>query len=368
MVKLGIIGSGGMAEHHAKRFSEINECRLWACKDQHAEHAQNFAIRFNIPYWYTDIDNMLGDSEASCDAFSCAVLDERHSFIGQKLLNSRKPLMMEKPLTRTLKEAEQLMKLVYEIQVPNFINFSKRNTPALWALYNLLKSNYLGSVQSIRAEYLQSWVATQCWGDWMKTPRWKWRLQPQTSTAGIIGDLGSHIIDTLLLLFGNLKSAGNPQILRLEEAMNTKKIPFRKLDASFYDTQGTVPVHASVDFAVLSDKEVFIPGTIHLSWIDQNAVDSFRIIVFGEKRYALLDLGQSKNQIYLYDLNHNIEEIINYPMVPTTYELFIQTIILFKNGEKFFNKNNLGLPISDFHQGYLVQKKLHELFPGVLPL
>jgi len=50
MVKLGIIGTGGMAEYQAKRFSENDTCQLWACKDQHAEHARQFAERFHIPY------------------------------------------------------------------------------------------------------------------------------------------------------------------------------------------------------------------------------------------------------------------------------------------------------------------------------
>lgn len=64
MVKVGIIGSGGMAEYQAKRFAENRACQLWA-----------------------------SDPEGSCNAYPCAVIDERHASIGQKLLSSGKALI-----------------------------------------------------------------------------------------------------------------------------------------------------------------------------------------------------------------------------------------------------------------------------------
>lgn len=360
MVKLGIIGTGGMAEYQAQRFSKIEGCQLWACKDQHAEHSRQFAERFHIPHWYTDLDRMLSKTEGLCDAYTCAVLDERHAYIGNKMLSSGKPLLMEKPLGRTLSEAKQLMELAQQTKVINLVNFSKRNAPALWALNTMVKNKAFGHIHSIRAEYHQSWVATKCWGDWLTTPRWRWRLQPQTSTAGIIGDLGSHIVDSLLLLFGPLTAKGTAQIIRLDEAINTGALPAQNLDESFYNQMETVPVKAAATFSIPLPDGSTIPGTIDLSWINQEATDQFKITLMGEKRYALLDLSLSRNQIYIYDQNHNINEIITHPAVSSTYEIFINLV------EK--PSNETMMPIPDFKQGYLVHHTLNDLFPGVLPV
>jgi predicted dehydrogenase len=359
MIKLGIIGTGGMAEYQAKKFSEMNTCQLWACKDQHAEHAQRFAGKFRIPHWYTDLESMLVDTDGSCDAYTCAVLDERHTYIGKNILVSKRPLLMEKPLSRTLSEAQELAELAQKIKVSNLVNFSKRNAPALWALYKFLRNNYLGHIFSVKAEYQQSWVVTNCWGDWMSTPRWRWRLQPQKSTAGVIGDLGSHVVDALILLFGQLIPKDTPQIINLEEAMKRSLIPSRHLETDFYDDKGTVPVKASVTFTAPSIDGNDIIGTIDLSWINLEANDQFKITVYGEKGYALLDLSLSKHQIYLYDLNHNIEEIVAHPAIPSTYETFINHVQQIPQDPE--------IPLPDFKQGYFVQKTLDELFSGVLP-
>lgn len=366
MIKLGIIGAGGMANYQAKRFGEINTCQLWACKDQRIEHAKSFAKKYCIDHWYTELDTLLSDPEGSCDAYSCAVLDEGHAYIGQRILSIEKPLMIEKPLARTLREAELLANLAEQKKVPNFVNFSKRNAPALWALKNLIKNNYLGFLYTVKAEYTQGWVATNCWGDWMTTPRWRWRLQPQTSTAGIIGDLGSHLVDTLLLLFGTLIPDNPPQLIRLDEAIQSKQAPYQNLENSFYDEQGTVPVEASVDFHVTNPEGKKIAGTMRLSWLDSESTDVFKILITGEKGSALLDLSQSKNQVFIYDLNHHIDEIINYPMVPSTYEAFIKNAEGTPIESTMKNQKNTG-EIPNFYQGCLVQKTLNELFPGVLP-
>lgn len=359
MVRIGIIGTGGMAEYQAKRFSKINNCQLWACKDQHTEHAIKFAERFHIPYWYTNVDTMLSDPSNICDAYTCAVLDERHAFIGEKLLSSGKPLLMEKPLGRTLLEAKQLYEQAQKIKIVNLVNFSKRNAPALWALNKLLKDNYLGRIYFIKAEYHQSWVATKCWGDWVTTLRWRWRLQPQTSTAGIIGDLGSHVVDALLLLFGSIIPRGISEIIRLDEAIQNGVIPQQKIDSSFFNQQGTVPIKASGSFYFIAPNETTVEGTIDLSWISPNTVDQFKITIYGENEHAVLDLSISKDEIYIYDQNNNLQDIMTHPAVPSTYELLINQAV---------NKNSeIIIPIPDFQQGYLVQRTLDKLFPGVLP-
>jgi hypothetical protein len=58
-------------------------------------------------------------------------------------------------------------------------------------------------------------------------------------------------------------------------------------------------------------------------------------------------------------LNHNIEEIVAHPAIPSTYENIINHVQQIPQDPE--------IPLPDFKQGYFVQKTLDELFSGVLP-
>ncbi|MFQ3620129.1 MAG: Gfo/Idh/MocA family oxidoreductase [Spirochaetales bacterium] len=363
MVKIGIIGTGSMAEYQAKKFSRLPNCILWACKDQHPEHAADFSSRFSIPYWYNSIEDMLSETENACDAYTCTVLDEHHGFIGKKILNLPKPLLMEKPLAQRLKDTEELANLSLLVPTPALINFSKRNNPALWALREVLHTHYLGSLVSIEAEYLQSWVLTKCWGDWLTTPRWKWRLQPSKSTAGVLGDLGSHLVDALLLLFQEIKPEGEAYILTLPEAMKIGTIPSIPIEQDFLSEPGPVPIYAFTSVKVCSSEGDCIPGTIKLSWIESNTLDAFKIYIKGSYRTAVLDLSLSKDSIEIIDNKTGFKEYRRGKSLLSTYELFLEQIRLYIEGNK---KVPNDIPLPDFLQGFKVQKTLDTLFSGKL--
>jgi hypothetical protein len=170
-----------MAEYQAKKFSVLEGCTLSACKDHKADHAEEFARRFRIPARYSSLDALL-DADV-CDALTCAVIDSRHRVLSEPVLRRGLPLLSEKPLGRTVADCAALAALAADAGVPNLVNFSKRNAPALAATKVCLQDGIAGRILSVEAEYLQGWVATGAWGDWMTVPRWKWRLTPELSTA-----------------------------------------------------------------------------------------------------------------------------------------------------------------------------------------
>jgi predicted dehydrogenase len=63
MIRLAVIGTGGMAATHAQSFARMKGVALSACCDVDEKKARAFAHTWNIPRWYVDYDDMLGSEK-----------------------------------------------------------------------------------------------------------------------------------------------------------------------------------------------------------------------------------------------------------------------------------------------------------------
>ncbi|MDP2790925.1 MAG: Gfo/Idh/MocA family oxidoreductase, partial [Rectinemataceae bacterium] len=221
-VRMALVGAGAMADYHVKKFTAIPGVSIQACADHRSAKAEAFAARYGIPYRFDRIDTLLdavaGDSPFSekfrIDAASCAVVDSHHPRIALACLNRGLPLFCEKPMSRSLVEAESMAEAAASaaadgagrasgnLALPVVVNFSKRNAPALVALAAVVREGRLGRILNIDASYRQGWLVTGAWGDWRSSTTRRWRLSPAESTAGVLGDLGSHLFDAILAVTG----------------------------------------------------------------------------------------------------------------------------------------------------------------------
>lgn len=368
MIRLGIVGTGGMAEYQVRKFSELPGCALVACKDHKEDHAADFCDRFSIPHHFWSIDDLM--NSGLCDALSCAVLDSRHRAICEAALSRSMPLLCEKPLARSVADCAALAAAADAAGSPAMLNYSKRNAPALWALAELTGSGsgVLGEILAVEASYRQGWVATKAWGDWRTVPRWKWRLNPAASTAGILGDLGTHLVDALLLLFGSLHPGAETELLSLSEAIESGRIAEPPLEPEFLDQGRTVPVEFSVSACLPSGA----PVRVQASWIDTSAVDDFRIRLHGSRADAVLDLRRSRDSIELIPISGD-PQMLRGPTVESTYAQFIRL------SEAFYSRGETGggmpntinrqgeQPVPSFARSLKIHETLDALLPGVLP-
>ena len=63
MIKIAIIGTGGMANAHAGGFGKIEDCRVVACCDVVPGKAREFADKHGIASAYEDAGKMLANEE-----------------------------------------------------------------------------------------------------------------------------------------------------------------------------------------------------------------------------------------------------------------------------------------------------------------
>ncbi|MEM9160174.1 MAG: Gfo/Idh/MocA family oxidoreductase, partial [Verrucomicrobiota bacterium] len=174
MVKLAVIGTGGMANNHAQNFSKMNNCTLVAGCDIDAEKVGAFCEKHGIDEVYTDYGKML--TEVDCDAVTIVTPDAFHHSIALDAIKAGKHVLCEKPLAMKYEEAAEMSDAANEAGVINMVNFSYRNSSAIQKAAQLAAAGELGVVRHAYAYYLQSWLAQDAWGFWETDPKWLWRL------------------------------------------------------------------------------------------------------------------------------------------------------------------------------------------------
>ena len=108
MIKLGIIGTGSMANNHAAEFKGMRGVRLTACCDIVKKTARDFAKQHEIANCYTDYEQML--RSAPLDAVSIVVNDKFHAPIAIAAAKKGLHVLCEKPLATNPKDAWGMVK------------------------------------------------------------------------------------------------------------------------------------------------------------------------------------------------------------------------------------------------------------------
>jgi predicted dehydrogenase len=200
MIRLAIVGTGGMAQGHTRRFQELAGCRLMACCDIQPGRAAEFARAHNIPAAYTDFNEMLATE--ALDAVSIVASDRAHAPIALAAIRRGLHVMCEKPLADSLVNARRMAQAARKKGVLTAVNFSYRNPAATQKAAQMVRSGRLGRILHVEGSYLQCWLATPIWGDWHTTPAFLWRMSGRHGSLGTLGDIGVHLYDLAHFVVG----------------------------------------------------------------------------------------------------------------------------------------------------------------------
>ena len=203
-VRLAIIGTGGMAANHAKRFLDIAGCKLVAAVDVSAERVATFAATHGIANTFASVEALLAWNQF--DAVSIVTPDAFHAAQSIQCLKAGKHVLCEKPLALNHADAMKMVVAAKKAGVINMVNLSYRDWPAIQGVAKVIASGKIGEIRHVEASYLQSWLPSKVWGDWRTTPAWLWRLSTKHGSRGVLGDVGVHIVDFATFPAGPIKS------------------------------------------------------------------------------------------------------------------------------------------------------------------
>ena len=104
MIRVAVIGAGSFGREHARVYSEVLGSHLAAVCDIDEARGRPVAERYGAEL-LTDYRGLIGKIEAA----SLTVPTESHQAIACELLEARIAVLVEKPIARTLEEADQII-------------------------------------------------------------------------------------------------------------------------------------------------------------------------------------------------------------------------------------------------------------------
>ncbi|WP_341225266.1 Gfo/Idh/MocA family oxidoreductase [uncultured Arcticibacterium sp.] len=153
-----------------------------------------------------DLDQLLADPEI--DLISICSPSSTHFDYCKKALNAGKHVLVEKPMTATYEEAQELVELCKKVNKTLMIYQNRRFDGDFMTVKRVIESGVLGEILSYEARWHR-------YNPILNKKPWKEAVTPAN---GIIYDLGAHLIDQAIYLFGNPESVNGEVFTQRENS------------------------------------------------------------------------------------------------------------------------------------------------------
>ena len=133
MIRVAVIGAGAFGREHARVYSEVSASHLVAVCDLDEQHGRPVAERFGAEF-VTDYRGLLG----RIDAASLTVPTESHKTLACELLDAGISVLVEKPIARTIDEADQIIAVAKRSKAVLQVGHLERFNPAVIAARRII--------------------------------------------------------------------------------------------------------------------------------------------------------------------------------------------------------------------------------------
>lgn len=169
MLKIGVIGAGHLGKIHIRLLKEIATAELVGFHDHHRETAEKVSADFGVKFFETP-EALIN----ACDAVDVVTPTYSHFEMASLALNKSKHVFIEKPITTTVAEAEELVAMVRQRNLKAQIGHVERFNPAF-----LAAKDYLNQPMFIETHRLAE-------------------FNPRGTDVSVVHDLMIHDIDVVL--------------------------------------------------------------------------------------------------------------------------------------------------------------------------
>ena len=189
-LKVGIIGTGWIAEAHMQQYLEMPDVEIVAGADLVEGKAEAFFKKFEVEgaRCYPDHKSMLDAEEL--DAVSICTYNATHAECAIYALKKGVNVLLEKPMCVTLEEGIEIMKAEKESGKIISIGFQPRLDPNMIKLKEIVQSGILGDIY-----YIQTGGGRR---RGIPTPFGTTFIQEDTGVIGAMGDIGCYSLDMVL--------------------------------------------------------------------------------------------------------------------------------------------------------------------------
>jgi predicted dehydrogenase len=315
-IKVSIAGVGGIAQiTYLPLLSKMENVEISAMCDTDKSKLKNISQKYNIKYYYSDIDKMLDEIEADClivtSPTSC---HKEHAIKG---LNKSLNVLVEKPLARYLKEAEEIVDVIKKSKKQLMVGMNNRFRPDFMMQESFISSKELGDIFYIKTGFIKKRSTSE-----------NWSVQKDESGGGVIMDLGVVSLDIPLWLmkYPKIKSVSAVNYYHTFKSVEDSSFAFLR-----FDNGATVSIETS--WSLLRENDIFYCNVFGTE--GSSSINPLRI--YKKMHGTLVNVTPLKiekpanifKRSYEYELKHFINSIENNsPVISSGEEALLRGIII----------------------------------------
>ena len=242
-----------------KKIKERNDVRVKSVWDHDRARAQKNATELGATV-VDDVSAIWKDATIPA-AIVCSETD-RHAALVTAGANAKKHLFVEKPLGMGAKDSYEMAAAIEKNGVIFQTGYFTRGDPIHLFLREQIAKGTFGKITRARHSNCHSGSL----GGWFDTD-WRWMADPKIAGCGAFGDLGTHSLDILLWLFGDVD----------------------KVTGSIHVATGRYGDCDEYGEALLNFKNGVV-ATLAAGWVDVD--NPVRLLISGTEGHAVVSQGQ----------------------------------------------------------------------------
>jgi len=193
-IRIGLIGCGGMTQHHASKLVAMPNVKITALVD--TSPAQIKAVKTRFPVLgasaeFADYRQML-----KAGVTDAVLIGSPHTCHFEQIMDSLdrgQHVMCEKPMVCTIPHAHEVLKKVAASKKVFLLAYQRHFSGSFRWVRTAIAQGLIGDVQFVQALQCQ---------DWLRFTKGLWRQKHSLSGGGQLNDSGSHLIDIVLWTTG----------------------------------------------------------------------------------------------------------------------------------------------------------------------
>jgi predicted dehydrogenase len=257
--RIAVVGYGYWGSKHVRVLSTIPDVAVTVV-DANPDRLAEAAAQFPGARSASALDDVLDE----IDAVVVATPPGSHAAVAHQALDGGRHVLVEKPLTTTVEDAEMLVDLAAERRLHLMVGHTFEYNPAVWKLRELVRSGALGRVLYVDTARLS--------------------LGRYQSDVNVVWDLAPHDISIVSYILDEMPSA----------------------TAAWAHCNVGGP-HADVAYLRLEFAQARTQAFVHVSWLSPRKVR--QVTVVGEKKMAVYDDMSDNERIRVYDIGVDLRSI-----------------------------------------------------------
>ena len=195
MLRVGMIGLGGIARSHCEAIAGLADVEVVACADLIEANRNAFMQKYQIARGYTSHTDLLADTDV--DAVGVVLGHHLHHRLTVDALNAGKHVLVENPMAITLEQCDEMIDAAYANGVKLMVGLTNHFLPSGVKAKEILDSGALGPLITI-VSYM-----SKNWGHAKRRPQYRSRYHG----GGMWLSNGVHVVDRVTWLMASQASS-----------------------------------------------------------------------------------------------------------------------------------------------------------------